>query len=354
MARPNGIETLRQPPAEWENVANTLKRESTVVWQLPNNSERLYTLLNPPGRGTGLLWAERTTPWQDVDRNYLKLSARLIERSQQLKSKIGSKLEPNRLQQRLDDASIIAGRMAHDFDNILTGIIGFADLALPQLPPTSQAANFVLEIAKVGQRGITFTKQLHQLSRSGQAKPQPGNIATAFACEELRHRNAMPSGLKVKVEVPEDLPAVAMDTPVLQTVLGHILENGVAACSGQSEIRISAGLVSLTTTDADAYQGRVCPGSHIEVTVHDTGSGIKPDVRAKLIAEPFFTTKVGHRGLGLAIVHRILHAHQGGVRIDAATPPESGTVVRVVIPLAAVCPAVAPTPAAHGSPFTGG
>jgi signal transduction histidine kinase len=270
----------------------------------------------------------------------LKLAARLIERSAALGAKIGPGVDPERLQQRLGDASIIAGRMAHDFDNVLTGIMGFADLSLPLVPAGSQAAKYVAEIAKVGQRGIVFTQQLHQLSRSGQTKPQPGNVAAALAKEDLRLRGAMPAGMKVKVDVPAGLAAVAMEAASLQTVLGHVLENAVEACSAHSVIRVSARAAELNATDAKAYLGQVGPGAHIEVTVHDTGSGIRPDVRARLFAEPFFTTKVRHRGLGLAIVYRVLHAHRGGVRIDAAVPPDTGTVVRVVVPLAAARPAV--------------
>jgi signal transduction histidine kinase len=74
-------------------------------------------------------------------------------------------------------------------------------------------------------------------------------------------------------------------------------------------------------------------------------------VRAKLFVEPFFTTKVRHRGLGLAVVYRTLFAHRGGVRIDPVPPPDPGTVVRVVIPFAAARPAVAP---AAGGPYLGG
>ena len=356
LARPEGVEPLSQLPVEWQDVASSLPSSSgTVIWQVPQSSGRLYTLLQPPGRANGLLWAERgaAEPWKDDDRGYLKLSARLIERSAVLGTKIGLSIDPERLQQRLGDASIIAGRMAHDFDNILTGIIGFADLTMPLVSSHPQAAKYVSEIAKVGQRGIVFTQQLHQLSRSAQTKPQPGNMAVALAKEDLRLRGAMPAGMKVKVDVPGGLAPVAMEAVPLSTVLGHVLENAVEACSPNSTVHVMARAVELNAVEAKAYLGQVGPGAHIEVTVHDTGSGIKPDVRAKLFAEPFFTTKVRHRGLGLAIVYRVLHAHRGGVRIDAAAPPETGTVVRVVVPLAAARPAIV-TAATVGTPTYGG
>ena len=91
-----------------------------------------------------------------------------------------------------------------------------------------------------------------------------------------------------------------------------------------------AGARSLNEFVADTW-GEA--GPHVLVTVSDTGAGIKPEVRRRLFAEPFFTTKVRHRGLGLAVAFRILSAHRGGVQLDPAPPPGPGTVARVVLPL---------------------
>ncbi|HEY1188976.1 MAG TPA: ATP-binding protein, partial [Gemmata sp.] len=68
------------------------------------------------------------------------------------------------------------------------------------------------------------------------------------------------------------------------------------------------------------------------------GPGIKPEVRKRLFVEPFFTTKVRHRGLGLAIAYRVLCSHRGGIQIDPVPSPGTGTQVRVVLPLAAARP----------------
>ena len=93
--------------------------------------------------------------------------------------------------------------------------------------------------------------------------------------------------------------------------------------------------MELNPSDAQGYLGHVGPGAHIELSVLDAGPGIKPENRTKLFVEPFFTTKIRHRGLGLAVVYRTLCAHRGGIRIDPAIAPATGTGVRIVIPLAA-------------------
>ncbi|MGL4421143.1 MAG: ATP-binding protein [Gemmataceae bacterium] len=333
-------------PPEAADVLTSLQDSATVVWQLPNSSGRLYAQLLLTGRPAGVLWIERQTheSWTDVERSFLQLTAKLMERSAALATKVGPILEPERLQQRLQDASIIAGRMAHDFDNILTGIIGFADLSAPIVNGTPTVSKYIGEISKVGHRGIVFTTQLHQLSRSAQTNPNPGSLAIAVAKEESRLRGKSATGFIVHSDALTGLPPVAMGTTQLQVVFGHLLENAIEASPPGCRVEFTAQTIELSREDTRQYLGRVHPGTHIEIQLRDSGSGIKPDIRPKLFAEPFFTTKVRHRGLGLAIVYRVLYAHRGGIRIEPFDAPDTGTRVRVVLPLAAVRPAVTVSP----------
>ncbi len=332
-------------PSEIQTIADSFEDGSlTVEWQ-SNGNNRLYAPITPSGQPLGAVWIERdsTEPWTDHERDYLTLSARLIERSAHLTRWIGPVLDPVRLEHRLKDASVIAGRMAHDFDNILTGIMGFADLSLPLVPAGSQVARFISETNSVGARGIVFTQQLHQLSRSAQVKPQPSSVAAVLAKEEQRLKTQHTLPVQWESNVPQNLASVAIDAAPLATVLGHLIDNAIQATPPNGKVTVSARALDLTRADAQTYLGRLEPGPHVEITIKDTGTGIKPEIRAKLFAEPFFTTKVRHRGLGLAIVYRILFAHRGGIRIDAAVPLDPGTLVRVVLPLASVRPSVAPT-----------
>ncbi|MBX9623573.1 MAG: hypothetical protein K2X82_07145 [Gemmataceae bacterium] len=342
-----GVEPV--PPAEVAAIAGRLRAgEPTVLVNGTRN--RVYALVAPRGLPAGLLWAEKlpTDGWADADRAYLALAAQTVARSPALAAVAGPVVDPDALSRRLADAAVIAGRMAHDFDNILTGILGFADLTLPTIPADSPQASFVAEIIKVGQRGTAFTQQLHQFNRGGQARPDPGSVAATLGREETRLRPAMPAGLKVEKDLPADLPAVAVEANLLQAALGHLFENAVEACSAGGTVRLAARPVELSAADAAAYLGPVAAGPHILVTITDNGSGIKPEARRRLFAEPFFTTKVRHRGLGLAVAYRVLAAHRGGVRLDPAPPPAAGTVARVVLPVAAPRPAVAPTTSPTG------
>lgn len=328
------------PPEVPDALRRSKNGETTVLYSIPGSTGRVFATVQPAGRGTGVLWAEKQAgnPWTESDRSYLALVAKTVERSPALSALIGPVLDPDRLYQRLGDVAVIAGRMAHDFDNLLQGIIGFSDLTLPLLQPGSQPATFVTEIGKVGQRGITFTQQLHHLSRSGQVKPTPGSVPLALSKEETRLKLAPHANVRIEKELSPSLPPVAVEAGPLQIVLGHLLENAVEACPSGGVVRVAARSVELSDADARGYLGRVGVGGYLQITVSDTGPGIKPEVRRRLFVEPFFTTKVRHRGLGLAIVYRVLCSHRGGIQIEPVPSPGTGTQVRVVLPLAAARP----------------
>lgn len=339
-------------PAELPEVVRRVRAgEPTVFVPTAHTAGRVYAPVCFPARAAGLLWAERATgqTWTEDDHAYLALTGKTLERAPAAAAVVGPVIDADRLAQRLADAAVVAGRMAHDFDNILTGIIGFADLAAPLLVPGTQPHTFVTEIAKVGQRGTVFTQQLHQLGRAGQARPSPGSVVATLGREEARLRPVMHPALRFEKDLPAGLPAVMVEAAQLQLALGHLVENAVEACPQGGFVRVTARTVELTAADARAYLGKAEAGPHVLVTVSDTGPGIKPDVRRRVFAEPFYTTKVRHRGLGLAVAFRILSAHRGGVQLDPAPPPGTGTVARVVLPLAAHRAAVAP-PAASTTP----
>ena len=347
----------RNGPAELADAARRIRGgESTVLFALANSGSRAYAAVLPPTRPLALLWADKTAgqTWTEAERAFVGLTAKAMERSPVVALLLGQPIDADRLAQRLADASVIAGRIAHDFGNVLTGIIGFSDLIGPMLPPGTPQAAYMAEIAKSGQKGITFTRQLQQFARSGETRPTPGSIAGALAREEARLRPVMHPALRIEKELPPNMPGVAVESEPLQVALGHLLENAVEACPQGGTIRITATPTELTEAEAQTYLGKVVAGPHLLLTLSDTGTGMKPEVRRRLFAEPFHTTKIKHRGLGLATVYRTLAAHRGGIKIEPVPAPATGTVVRVVFPFAAARPpALTVTPMPVHTPAPG-
>jgi K+-sensing histidine kinase KdpD len=140
----------------------------------------------------------------------------------------------------------------------------------------------------------------------------------------------MPGGSKASAS--SSASPIRGDSELLREALGAVLENACECIAGAGTVTLVARSATLTEADCLGLFGNPGPGPCVEVAVSDTGCGLSLEVQRHLLAEPFFSSKPGHRGLGLAIVHGILHVHRGGFRLDPG--PERGAVVRLFLPLA--------------------
>ncbi|MFL5339664.1 MAG: ATP-binding protein [Gemmataceae bacterium] len=232
------------------------------------------------------------------------------------------------LAERLRIMARVSSRVAHDFDNILTGVIGFAELALQQLP-AGVTKQYVAELLKVGHQGAELTRRLHQLGREVPVQAQPTSLATAWRAVEAPLQVNLPPGTTLEVALPDGLPKVAMEPDALRQALEPVLLNAAEAAP-TSPISITAATADLPGAEVDTVVGGLSAGRYVVLTVADRGTGVPPDVRKKLFVEPFFSTKPRHRGLGLIFAYRQLCAHGGGLRLDPADG--GGTAARLYLP----------------------
>jgi signal transduction histidine kinase len=267
-----------------------------------------------------------------TDDGFAQLLASVLGTSPALSKFLAPVTDQARIAQRLEDAAKVAGRVAHDLDNVFQGVSGFLALALEGIAPGSPAHNNVREADTAARAGMRFCVQLHQLSRGGNARPLPAAVSAALN-RELPRLAAEHANVKFAIEVPADLPAVAIEGSGLQLMLGLLLDNAAEAGPKDGTVSVTARLVELAADELPGFLGRPAAGPHVEVRISDQGPGLTDEARRKMFVEPFFTTKYRHRGLSLAVVYRMLYAHRGGVQSDAR--PSQGTVVRVVFPLAA-------------------
>lgn len=295
-----------------------------------------------PGKPAGVLNATGSSA--DVD--WLKLLSNTLGVSAMFDRIFAPYADQARIAQRLEDAGRVAGRVAHDFDNVFQGVTGFASLALETLTPSSPAGQNVQEVLVAAQHGLKFNVQLHQLSRGGKAQPFPATVPPALTREIARVNRTMPL-VKIEVLAPPTLPPVAMEAGAVQMMVGHLLDNAAEATPKGGLITVTARLVELAASDFAGFLGQPTPGPNVEIVIRDSGPGLTEDARRRMFVEPFFTTKFRHRGLSLSVVYRMLYAHRGGVQVDGQ--PGQGTTVRVVLPLAG-----APAPAVNMGRSSGG
>lgn len=252
---------------------------------------------------------------------------------------------------KLESLGLLAGGIAHDFSNLLMGVVGNADLARSELPSTSPAHEYLHAIEKEAKRATELCRQLLAYSGRGRFVIEPLNLNALI--EDMAHILQISISRKVilKYRFAKDLPATEGDATQIRQILMNLTLNASDAIGDRSGvISISTGVVEC---DAE-YLTSACmetsprPGTYVFFEVADTGCGMDEATRRKVF-DPFFTTKFTGRGLGLAAVLGIVRGHKGAIKLYSE--PGQGTTFKILLPACAT-PAVSKTPPPASHPPT--
>ncbi len=225
--------------------------------------------------------------------------------------------------QKLESLGVLAGGIAHDFNNILTGILGNLSLARIQLDPDNPVGRLLEQSEKASQRASELTRQLLTFARGGEPVKKlldPAPLIREHVSFVMRGRNA-----KGIVSLADDLWPVEADGGQLSQVLHNILINAAQAMPGGGDVEVRAGNVSL---EAGNHHG-LAAGPYLAISVSDQGCGIPREHRARIF-DPYFTTKIGGTGLGLASVYSIVKRHNGVVEVSSV--PGEGSRFTICLP----------------------
>ncbi len=237
--------------------------------------------------------------------------------------------------QRLESLGVLAGGVAHDFNNLLVGVLGEAGLALADLPADAPVRRHVERIERAALRASDLTAQM--LAYSGGGRFIVVNVGLESLVREVLDLLAadVPPTIRVTVDMPDELPAVAGDPSQLRQVVRNLVINAVDAIGEQpGRISIAAGTRLVRSDDSVAARPdlpTMAPGAYVWLSVQDDGVGMDADTTARVF-DPFFTSKSTGRGLGLAAALGIVRS-QGG-RIAVASQPGLGSTFTVLMPAA--------------------
>ena len=346
VAADTGKALARRPAGDnavpWEEDAEWTERVSRAPSALavPRRAGGavLVTAIRAPSLPGWLLWVETEygRAWNAGEAAALTLAGHALGGlllSAGPKPRWAEQLGRAERQRDLETAARVSARLAHDFGNILTGIVGFCDLSLAlKLPADSQVSRYLRELQRCAQNGAQLTQLLRLFSRRQAGGVQPLELPTLIA-EEAARATTAGGEFTARAAVADGLPSVAVDDTQLRQVLSALLENASDAMQGAGTASVSARPVELTADDCLELYGDARPGPHVEIAVADSGPGLPPEVARGLFSEPFFTAKPRRRGFGLAVSYGILHAHHGGLRLKPG--PTGGTVASVYLPCAA-------------------
>jgi PAS domain S-box-containing protein len=238
--------------------------------------------------------------------------------------------EQVRLSQKIESIGRLAGGVAHDFNNILTAIIGFTDLSLRQLPADSPLTHNLKEIRQSADRATYLTRQLLAFARKQILEPKNINLNDVISNFAKFLRRVISEYIELELRYAAELDTVYADISQIEQVLMNL-------CVNASDAMPNGGKLSIETSNVFVDESfiRLHPwakiGKYALISVHDTGTGMDSDTQQRIF-EPFFTTKELGKGtgLGLAMVYGIVKQHEGMIHVYSE--PGLGTAFRIYLP----------------------
>lgn len=238
--------------------------------------------------------------------------------------------------QKLESLGILAGGFAHDFNNLMTAMMGRLDLAAMDFPDGHPALAHIKIMENILDRATDLTRQMLAYSGKGRFVVGPADLSKVARDMALLLSSSLSKKVQLELDLPVGLPSIEGDVAQLQQVLLNLVTNASDAIGDRlGKIRIATGMTDLRPEDLADFLAEMTPtpGLHVFLKVSDTGCGIAPEAMTRIF-EPFFSTKEAGRGLGLAALLGILRAHHGALRI--ASLPGGGTTFQLYFPSAGV------------------
>lgn len=304
-----------------EDRPEVMERIQKILDGYPPEMPYCYRIVHKSGR---LIWASGTASrvmWEG--RPALLAFIRDITRQKEIEDQFHHA-------QRLESVGRLAGGVAHDFNNMLGVIIGYAELAKFKIAPRSPVFDNLEEILKAARRSIDITRQLLTFARKQAAEPKVLDLNRTVENMLKMLRRLLGEDIDLSWEPGEALAPIRIDPFQIDQILVNLCINARDAITGAGKIVIQTRNVRFGQDDCMDHPDCV-PGEYVQVMVGDTGCGMSKEMMTRLF-EPFFTTKEAGKGtgLGLATVYGIVKQNAGFIHVDSE--PGLGATFRIYLP----------------------
>lgn len=229
---------------------------------------------------------------------------------------------------RIETVGAFASGIAHNFNNIIGAILGYAEMGLARVKPDSALARNIEEIRRAAERAHDLVDQILKFGRRGELKRSTVPVDALLDETESLLRATLPPAVTLTVSRALDTAMVAGEAVQLQQVIFNLCTNSVQAVRENGSISIEASERDLLETTRFTH-GELEPGRYLVLAVADTGRGMSRQTLERAF-DPFFTTRLAGNGLGLATVREIVLDHGGGLSVESELG--RGTRIEVWLP----------------------
>ena len=273
---------------------------------------------------SGIILENWLSPWQDPSGaigGMIGMSIDVTERST---------LEAQLLHARkLEALGRLSGGVAHDFNNMLSVILGYSEILLEEAAEEDPRRAELEEIVAAARRSSELTRQLLAFGRKQVLRPRPLDVGALLARLDRMLRRLIGEHVQVVTRAPKDVPCALADEGQLEQVIVNVALNARDAMPRGGRLYFSVGEAFLAEMEARARQ--LPAGRYVVLSVGDTGAGMDAETRSHIF-EPFFTTKAPGQGTGLGLSTAYGFVRQSGGDIEVESTPGHGTTFRIYLP----------------------
>ncbi len=232
--------------------------------------------------------------------------------------------------QKMEAIGRLAGGVAHDFNNLLTVILGSCEMAMLRMGEQDPSRHLLDEIREGGERAAALTRQLLTFSRRAAVSPRAVDLNTTVRETEQLLRRVIGERIELKLVLDAGIGRVMVDPGQIGQVLMNLAVNARDAMASGGTLAIRTEAVTFETSDLILLP-HARPGRWVRVSVSDTGTGMSPEVQARVF-EPFFTTKEPGKGTGLGLAMAFAIVNQSGGYMEVHSELGRGTMFSICFP----------------------
>ncbi len=233
--------------------------------------------------------------------------------------------------QKMEAVGQLAGGVAHDFNNILSAIVGYAHLTLMKMGEDSPLKDNLEQILKASERAATLTQSLLSFSRKQAMSPKPVDLNGIMKGLDKLLARLIREDIEIRMRCPMEGLVIFADKGQIEQMMINLITNARDAMPKGGRIMVDTGELLMDESFIEAH-GFGKEGKYAFIYVSDTGHGMDEQTRRRMF-EPFFTTKEQGKGtgLGLSLVYGVIKQHRG--YIDIYSEPGMGATFKIYLPL---------------------